>query len=141
MAVTTSNPFVHVHELERAGDAGAARLEISKLATRSRRFDGVFGGESATEGVYAAAVADLVPHVLGGGAATCISYGQTGAGKPSRGRACHAGAPHDILDGETRVNCNEGHLDHSAARGQARRTPPSGSRTFWPGSCYNPYLS
>ena len=66
------------------------RVDLTKEVRCHRfRFDACFNEVDSTEGVYAAAVAPLVAHVLRGGAATCFAFGQTGSGKSCTMAGCH----------------------------------------------------
>lgn len=80
-AVSISNPAAWFHELE-YGDSGVSRLvKTGGVAGRKYDFHHTFGELDDNDEVYGAVVAELVPFVLKGGVATCVAYGQTGAGK------------------------------------------------------------
>eukprot|EP01043_Picozoa_sp_COSAG02_P074328 COSAG02_NODE_14837_length_1231_cov_1.287102_1_plen_310_part_01 len=80
-AVSVSNPSVWFHELE-YGDSGVSRLvKTGGVAGRKYDFHHAFGENDDNDDVYSAVVSELVPFVLKGGTATCVAYGQTGAGK------------------------------------------------------------
>eukprot|EP01048_Picozoa_sp_COSAG05_P000608 COSAG05_NODE_17_length_35518_cov_34.728084_23_plen_557_part_00 len=80
-ATTVANPSVFFHELE-YGDKGASRLtRTGGVAGRKYDFHHSFSESDGNDSIYRAVVADLVPFVIKGGVATCIAYGQTGAGK------------------------------------------------------------
>jgi kinesin family protein 2/24 len=80
-AVSVSNPNAWFHELE-YGEAGVSRLvKTGGVAGRKYEFHHTFGEADDNDEVYADCVSELVPFVLKGGVATCVAYGQTGAGK------------------------------------------------------------
>ena len=81
-AISVSNPFVYHHERATNGPKGRSRLTKGRIATRRvGPFDHSHGAHDNTDAVYRAALRDLPAFVAGGGTATCIAYGQTGAGK------------------------------------------------------------
>jgi hypothetical protein len=80
-AVSVSHPHAFTHAFA-YGDRGVARLQRAGIRTRSYGpFDHAFSEVDGTDVVYDAAVAGLVGLAVEGGRATCIAYGQTGAGK------------------------------------------------------------
>jgi kinesin family protein 2/24 len=82
-ALSVSSPGAWFHEWQDSNDVMTVKrlAERGGLLTRCYGpFDHAFDGGDDTDSVYEA-VRDLVPFVLGGGTATCIAYGQTGAGK------------------------------------------------------------
>lgn len=80
-AVSVSNPSVWFHDLE-YGESGVSRLvKTGGIAGRKYDFHHAFGEADDNDAVYDAVVSELVPFVLKGGTATCVAYGQTGAGK------------------------------------------------------------
>jgi hypothetical protein len=83
-AVSISSPGAFFHEWQDGNDVMTLKRhsEAGGLLTRCYGpFDHAFDGNDDTDAVYETAVRDLVPFVLQGGTATCIAYGQTGAGK------------------------------------------------------------
>lgn len=83
-AVSISSPGVFYHEWQDNNDVKTLKQlnTGSGLLTRCYGpFDHAFDGNDDTDAVYETAVRELVPFVLQGGTATCIAYGQTGAGK------------------------------------------------------------
>jgi kinesin family protein 2/24 len=80
-AVSVSNPSVFFHELE-YGDKCVSRLtRTGGVAGRKYDFHHSFSEHDDNEEIYQTVVGDLVPFVIKGGVATCVAYGQTGAGK------------------------------------------------------------
>eukprot|EP01048_Picozoa_sp_COSAG05_P016368 COSAG05_NODE_2098_length_3565_cov_1.838430_2_plen_314_part_00 len=81
-AISVSNPYVYHHERASNGPKGRSRLTKGRVATRRvGPFDHSHGAHDNTDAVYRAALHDLPAFVASGGTATCIAYGQTGAGK------------------------------------------------------------
>ena len=78
-AVSVASPCAFFHDWR---DSNDVMSRAGGMATKTYGpFDRAFGEADDTDRVYATAVRDLVPFVLSGGTATCIAYGQTGAGK------------------------------------------------------------
>lgn len=83
-AVSISSPGAFFHEWQDSNDVMTLKrlAKSGGLLTRCYGpFDHAFDGSDDTGVVYETAVRELVPFVLRGGTATCIAYGQTGAGK------------------------------------------------------------
>ena len=102
-AVTVSNPAAWFHELE-YGDAGVSRLvKTGAVARKQYNFHHAFSEADDNDAVYGAVVAELVPFVLKGGVATCVAYGQTGAGKTFTQVGMQDRLARDLLAGAARM--------------------------------------
>ena len=101
--MSVSNPSAWYHQLE-YGSEGVSRLtRTGGVEGRKYDFHHSFGEADDNDAVYRSCVADLVPFVLKGGIATCVAYGQTGAGKTYTQVGMQDRLARDLLDGAAKM--------------------------------------
>eukprot|EP00937_MAST-01D_sp_MAST-1D-sp2_P001521 g1521.t1 len=134
-AVTVSNPAVWFHQLEYAGregggDGGGSRLRrTGGVEGKKFLYHHTFSEVDDNDAVYAGCVQDLVPFVLKGGTATCVAYGQTGAGKTFTQVGMQDRLARDLLAGAAR-NVARGKWPEGAAGAEFSFFENQGERCY-----------